>query len=163
VSAAKPDPYLPSSSEARALAASLLSECRYATLAVTEPDLGTPFISRIALALLPSGGLVSLLSGLSLHTRALKASAACALLIGEVGDKGDPLVHPRLSLRARASFVPRSDDALLRKEWLAILPKAKLYVDLPDFQFVRFEAGPSLLNGGFARAWLMQPDDLGLT
>lgn len=156
----KPDPHLPADDEARALAADLLATCRHAALAMTDPELGTPFISRIAVAMLPGGALVSLLSGLSLHTRTLRARPDCALLIGDPGTKGDPLTHPRLSLRAQAAFVPRADSAGLREAWLEIVPKAKLYVDFPDFTFVRFRPGPSLLNGGFARAWLLTPDDL---
>ena len=156
----RPDPHQPADDEARALAATLLAEARFAALAMTDPDLGTPFVSRIALALLPQGALVSLVSGLSLHFHALRAAPECALLIGEPGPKGDPLTHPRLSLRARAEFVPREQASPLREGWLQIVPKAKLYVDFGDFAFVRFHARPSLLNGGFGKAWLLTPQDM---
>jgi heme iron utilization protein len=158
----KTDPHLPADDEARTLALQLLSQCRHAALAMSDPDLGTPFISRIALAMLPGGALVSLVSGLSLHSRALRAQPDCALLIGEVGEKGDPLTHPRLSLRARAEFVPKPEAEALRAAWLERVPKAKLYIDFPDFSFVRFRPAASLLNGGFARAWFLKPEDLPL-
>lgn len=62
-------------------------------------------VSRIALVSGPDGLPLSLMSDLSHHSTALKANPLCALLIGEPEDKGDPLTHPRLSLRARAHFV----------------------------------------------------------
>jgi putative heme iron utilization protein len=156
----RPDPHLPADDTARALAADLLAQVRHAALAMTDPDLGSPFISRIALGLLPGGALVSLMSGLSLHTRALRANPDCALLIGEPGPKGDPLTHPRLSLRAQAHFIARDQASALRDGWLDLVPKSKLYIDFPDFVFVRFTPGPSLLNGGFAKAWILQPGDM---
>jgi hypothetical protein len=157
----RPDPVQPADDEARALTRKLLSEARFAALAVTEPD-GHPFASRIALGLDAAGVPLSLVSGLSGHTRALRANPACCLLVGEPGPRGDPLTHPRLSLRARAVFVaPDSPDhAALRAAWLARNPKATVYADLPDFRFVRFHPVSAALNGGFARAFALTAADL---
>ena len=157
----RPDPVQPAYDEARALTRKLLSDARFAALAVTEPD-GHPFASRIALGLDAAGVPLSLVSGLSGHTRALRANPACCLLVGEPGPKGDPLTWPRLSLRARAVFVdPASPDhAALRTAWLARNPKATVYADLPDFRFVRFAPVSASLNGGFARAFSLTAADL---
>ena len=100
----RPDPVQPADADARALALDLLS-LGHAALAWTDPDTGTPGISRIAFARDPEAGLLTLVSGLAPHFRALRTHPDCALMLGEVGDKGDPLTHPRLMIRARASFV----------------------------------------------------------
>jgi putative heme iron utilization protein len=83
-------------------------------------------------------------------------------MLGEVGDKGDPLTHPRLMIRAQASFIAKDDPArpAIRDRWLTRNPKATVYIDLPDFAFVRLTPSSALLNGGFARAFHVQPGDL---
>ena len=53
-----------------------------------------------------------------------------------------------------------ADDLALRARWLARNPKAKVYIDLPDFSFVRLTPVSALLNGGFARAFRLSPDDI---
>lgn len=158
----RPDPVQPADDEARALAQHLLAEARFAALAVLEPGSGLPFVSRIALGLDAQGLPLALVSGLALHTRALQANPACCLLVGEPGPKGDPLTHPRLSLRARASLLDRDNPAHppLRDAWLARNPKSKVYIDLPDFRFLRFDPVSAALNGGFARAFSLTAADL---
>ena len=155
------DPVAAADDEARALARSLLA-LGHAALAVTDPADGTPGISRIAFGLSPDGLPVTLVSSLAPHFGALQANPACALLLGEVGDKGDPLTHPRLMVKARAEFVAPDDPAraALRDHWVRTHPKAKLYVDFADFAFVRLHPVSALLNGGFARAFRLMPSDL---
>lgn len=158
----RPDPVRDADSEALALARSLLAEARYAALAVTDPADGLPGISRIAFGLGPDGVALTLISALSAHHGALMANPACALMVGEPGEKGDPLTHPRLMVKARAEFVVQDapDRAALRDHWLAIHPKAKLYIDFGDFGFVRFAPMAILLNGGFGKAFRIEPEAL---
>jgi putative heme iron utilization protein len=155
------DPVQPADDAARALARQLLSQ-GHTALAWTDPDTGTPGISRIAFARDPEVGLLTLVSGLAPHFRALRDRPDCALLLGEVGSKGDPLTHPRLMIRARASFVAADDPARpgLRTRWLQRNPKATVYIDLADFAFVRLTPISALLNGGFARAFRITPQEL---
>jgi putative heme iron utilization protein len=65
-------------------------------------------------------------------------------------------------IRARAAFVAADDPARpgMRARWLERTPKAQLYIDLPDFAFVRLTPVSALLNGGFARAFRLAPEDL---
>lgn len=156
-----PDPVQPGNDEARAIARSLLS-LGHAALAWEDPDTGTPGISRIAFARDPEAGLLTLVSGLAPHYRALRDRPDCAVMLGEVGDRGDPLTHPRLMIRARAGLVGADDPArpALRARWLTRNPKARVYIDLPDFAFVRLAPVSALLNGGFARAFRLAPEDL---
>ncbi len=155
------DPVQPADEDARSLARQLLS-LGHAALAWEDTDTGTPGISRIAFARDPQVGLLTLVSGLAPHFRALRDRPDCALMLGEVGAKGDPLTHPRLMIRARASFVAADDPdrPAIRARWLQRNPKATIYIDLPDFAFVRLQPVSALLNGGFARAFHLAPADL---
>jgi hypothetical protein len=157
---ANPDPFQPADDAARSLARQLLADARHAALAWTDPATGTPGISRIALALAPDGVPLTLVSALTQHTPALRASPACALMVGEPGGRGDPLTFPRLMIRAQAQVCPPADRAALRAHWLARRPKSALYVDLPDFAFVRLVPPGAMLNGGFGRAFRLSPADL---
>ncbi|KAF0115990.1 MAG: hypothetical protein FD150_686 [Rhodobacteraceae bacterium] len=157
----RPDPVQPANDDAFALVDRLMA-LGHAALAWTDPDTGTPGISRIAFARDPEAGLLTLVSGLAPHFRALRDRPDCALMLGEVGDKGDPLTHPRLMIRAEARFLDPDDPALpgIRERWLKRNPKARIYVDLPDFAFVCLTPTSALLNGGFARAFHVPPDRL---
>ncbi|MEY4872046.1 MAG: hypothetical protein RLZZ563_1376 [Pseudomonadota bacterium] len=156
------DPVATADDDARALAHSLLTAATHAALAVTDPADGLPGISRIAFGLAPGGGAVTLISALAPHFAALRAHPACALMLGEVGEKGDPLTHPRLMIKAHARFIAADDPdrPALRDHWLTTHPKARLYIDFTDFAFVRFTPTSALLNGGFARAFRLSPADL---
>ncbi|MBY0351597.1 pyridoxamine 5-phosphate oxidase [Tabrizicola sp.] len=156
-----PDPVRPADDDALALARGLLVQ-NHAALAWIDPDTGMPGISRIAFARDPVAGLLTLVSGLAPHFRALRDRPDCALMLGEVGDRGDPLTHPRLMIRARARFVAPDDPARpgIRARWLDRHPRAQAYIDLPDFAFVRLTPVSALLNGGFARAFRVAPGAL---
>lgn len=158
----RPDPVQPADAEARALALSLMAGAGHAALAYTDAGDGAPAISRIAFGLDPAGVPVTLISALAPHQAGLKAGPACAVMLGEPGAKGDPLTHPRLMIRAEAQFVAPDDPArpALRDHWLEHHPKSKLYIDFPDFAFVRLVPRSALLNGGFARAFRLSPEDL---
>ena len=155
------DPVQPADAEARALAQSLLAT-QHAALAWSDPATGHPSISRIAFGLCPEGLPLTLISGLAPHLAALESDPRCSVMLGEVGAKGDPLTHPRLMIRANARFVATDDPArpAIRAHWLKGHPKAALYIDFPDFSFVRLIPESALLNGGFARAYRLTPSDL---
>ena len=152
------DPFHPADAEGRVLAHALLDRSRTAALAYTDPE--GPGISRIAFGLDPDGLPLTLISALSAHFTALKATPACAILVGEPADKGDPLNHPRLMLRARAEFLPRRDHHPLRAHWLHSHPESALYLDFADFAFVRLHPVSAILNAGFGRAMHLTPADL---
>lgn len=158
----RPDPTLPPDDAARAQARDLLAAARHAALAVTDARSGTPGISRIAFGLDPGGVPLALVSALAPHRAALAARPDCAFMVGEPGERGDPLTHPRLMVQARAAFADPAERPALRARWLAQHPKAAVYADLPDFAFVRLHPVGATLNGGFARAYRLAPHDLGL-
>ncbi|MDU8943464.1 HugZ family pyridoxamine 5'-phosphate oxidase [Ovoidimarina sediminis] len=158
----KPSPIRPTDDEARELARNLLSEARFGALGVLEAEGGAPMVSRIAVSTDEAGVPVTLISVLSQHTKALRDHPACSLLVGEPGERGDPLTHPRLTIQAEARFVARegADHAALRDMWLDRHPKAKLYIDFGDFGFVRLAPTGAYLNGGFGKAFILTPGDL---
>lgn len=146
---------------ARRLARTLLRATRSCALAVIEPETGFPFASRTLTGIDTDGVPVILVSALSAHTGALRADPRVSLLAGEPG-KGDPLAHPRLTVIARAEAVARDGaaHAALRERFVRRHPKAKLYVDFPDFAFFRLVPERAHLNGGFGKAFLLTADDL---
>jgi putative heme iron utilization protein len=131
-----------------------------AALGVLTPD-GMPMVTRIGFGL-AAGMPITLVSDLSLHTSALGADPRASILVGEIGARGDPLTHPRLTLQTRATFVARTDrdHDVLSGAWLAKHPKAKLYIGFTDFRFVRFQVTSAFLNGGFGKAFRLTPEDL---
>jgi putative heme iron utilization protein len=161
----KTNPLRETDAEARAIAARLLAEARTASLGVIEPETGAPFVSRIAFGLAPDGTPVTLVSDLALHAQALRHDPRAALLIGDPGEKGDPLTHPRLTLRVIGHYVQRDDAhlAALRDTWLSRHPKSRLYVDFTDFHFVRFDVLNAHLNAGFGKAYALDRNDLKVT
>ena len=119
-------------------------------------------VTRIAFGLTPEGAPLSLISELAEHTRALRQHPECSLLVGEPGVRGDPLNHPRLTVQAKAEFVPHGtpEHEKLAAHYLRGHPKAKLYIGFADFHFVRFNATRAFLNGGFGKAYELRPTDL---
>ncbi|RMD48046.1 MAG: pyridoxamine 5-phosphate oxidase [Alphaproteobacteria bacterium] len=155
-------PVRPADDEARALAARLLAGARHGALGTLTAE-GAPFVSRVAVAWDGErGAVVTLVSALARHAAQMAADPRVSLLVGEPGARGDPLVHPRLTLEARAVAIPRPgpEDERLRALWLARHPKARLYIGFADFGFWRLEPRGALLNGGFGRAWTLGPGDL---
>lgn len=158
----KPDVIRPTDDDARTLAQGLLRQATYAAIAVIDPVTQTPMVTRIALATGVDGAPVTLISDLSQHTRALRDNPACSLLLGEPGDKGDPLTHPRLTLQCRAAFVEQNtaEHSALRGSYLIQRPKAQLYIDFADFRFVTFDIVQAFLNGGFGKAYTLAKADI---
>ena len=157
-----PSPIRPTTPEAIALARGLLRDARFGALGVTDPETGAPHVTRIAVGTTPEGQPMTLISDLSAHTKALKRSRACSLLLGEPGPKGDPLTHPRVTLACTASFVRHGDPAHagLRANYLKTHPKAHLYIDFSDFQFALFAIEKAALNGGFGKAFHLTAEDM---
>ncbi|MEJ6402790.1 HugZ family pyridoxamine 5'-phosphate oxidase [Yoonia sp. 2307UL14-13] len=153
---ARRDPINATDEEARQLARDLLRGVRYGALAVTLPERPVPYVARVAM-IWADGTLLTLISTLSTHTAALQANRACAVLVGEPGDKVDPLTHPRMTLLCDAI---EADKAAWKQRWLTAIPKAQLYYDFTDF--LMFELIPTEvhLNGGFGKAYRLAPSDL---
>ncbi len=138
----------------------IIAEARHAALATLQPGSGHPLVSRVGLATLEDGAPLIFVSALAAHTGALLADARCSLLVGMPG-KGDPLAHPRVSILCKAAIMENGPDmAVARARYLAAHPKAKLYIDLPDFRFFKLMPLEANFNGGFGRASRLTSADL---
>lgn len=157
----RPQVIRPTDDEARLLSRRLVRLARFGALGVIDPEDGMPFVSRVGLATEMDGTPAMLVSRLSQHTSAVAADPRCSLLVGEPG-KGDPLAHPRLTIVARAERIDPADPAhaAVRRRYLLRHPKAKLYVDFPDFAFFRLRPERASLNGGFGKAYHLTAEDL---
>ncbi|MET3611810.1 putative heme iron utilization protein [Rhizobium aquaticum] len=149
--------------QARQQARDLIVTARFAAIAVIDPETGYPNSSRVLTATDCASRPVILVSRLAAHTKALLANPRCSLLFGEPG-KGDPLAWPRISLQCDALPVVADDPerAHLRTRFLRRHPKAALYVDFPDFLFLRLCPVSASLNGGFGRAYALAGEDFNL-
>ncbi|WP_134680483.1 HugZ family protein [Paracoccus ravus] len=155
----KQEPIRPTDDEARTLARRLLAHMRHASLGSLDPETGAPLVTRIAVQIDGQGAPVALLSGLAAHSRALIADPRAGLLVtDEAASKGDAMTHARLSILVRAEQIATTPE--IREAWLARDPKAKVYIDLPDFRFWRLVPQSGLLNGGFGRAFKLAPADM---
>lgn len=153
------DPTLPTDAAAIELALRLIQQARHADLGTIDPGTGIPLVTRIALQPDLDGAPLALLSGLAAHSRALRADARAGLLLVDArAEKGDPMTQPRLSILARAE--PAPPDPARRERWLARDPKARIYIDLPDFRFWRIVPQAALLNAGFGRAFRLTAADM---
>ncbi|RDJ26716.1 HugZ family protein [Bosea caraganae] len=154
------DPIRPTDDTARTLARELVRSARHGALATLSGD-GHPFASLTSLATDSDGTPLILVSALSGHTGNLKADPRASLLIARHG-KGDPLAHPRITVRVRARRIEResAEGQRIRRRFLARQPKAQLYVDFPDFSFFALPIEGASLNGGFGRAYELTPADI---
>lgn len=143
--------------EVVAEARAMIAAARYGALASLAPAGGWPVATRVGLAVHEGSPLI-LISALAAHTAALRADPRCSLLIGEVPDTGDPLAFARVTLKCRAVEVARGDA--VRAAYLQAQPKAELYVDLPDFTFMRLVVESASYNAGFGRAYALTGEDL---
>jgi heme oxygenase (biliverdin-IX-beta and delta-forming) len=157
------NPIQPTDNTACELAQNLLSDAKFAALAVVLAD-GSPLVTRVAFGQSNSGQPLTLISGLAAHTRALQVNPVCSVLIGEPGPKGDPLIHPRLSLQATVEFIHHQSDPFkeMAAHYLRDHPKAKLYLGLTDFSFALFNVNKGHLNAGFGKAYTLTPSDMDL-
>ncbi|NLR96796.1 HugZ family protein [Rhizobium sp. P38BS-XIX] len=159
----KPSVIRETDEDARNQSRILVHTSAYAALAVIDPETGYPSVSRVLTATDDDGTPIILVSALASHTKALLKDARASALFGEPG-KGDPLAHPRLSLRCKAERVDRDGDAhgRIRTLFLERHPKAKLYIDFPDFSFFRLVPLDASLNGGFGRAYILSAQDFAI-
>ena len=133
----------------------VLRAARAGTLATAEG--GQPFASLITPATMGDGSVLMLLSGLSEHTRHLRADGRCSVLVAGSAETANAQTAPRLTLVGTAA---REDDAAAKARWVALHPYAAFYADLPDFTLWRLRPGRGTFIGGFARAFRLTGDEL---
>lgn len=138
-------------------AARLLASSRWAALAVVHD--GAPAAAMTSYALSAEGDALFVhLSQMALHTRALLAEPAAALVVSapDTGE-GDPQELSRLSLAGAAlALVPGTPEFEAgRAAFAGRFPGAEERFALADFVLFRFEPSEARWVGGFGRALRM--------
>ncbi len=130
----------------------LLREARSGVLATAAG--GEPQAGLVTPATDAGLDILLLLSGLSAHTKALEAEAACAVLVSGRAAGANPQTTPRISVNGTAEKLRRGteDYAAARARYLAVHPYAALYVDFDDFSVWRVRPEAALHVAGFGRA-----------
>jgi putative heme iron utilization protein len=127
---------------------------------------GRPFASMIPFAVTMAGDglrLVTHVSGLSAHTRDMRASPdVCLLLTASESPGISPQALPRVSISAVAKFMPvdHPDHAGVKAAYLGKFPEAADLFMLGDFSLVVFDPLSARLIAGFGRALTLSPDAL---
>jgi heme iron utilization protein len=134
----------------------LLRAARAASLATVSAE-GQPFASLVTPCCAPDGALLMLLSGLSEHTRYLRAEPRCSLMVVGTAEGPNPQTAPRVTVTGVAETV---EDPALRQRWVTLHPYARFYADLTDFSLWRVRPMGGLFVGGFARAARLRQADL---
>ena len=133
----------------------LLRASRAGTLA-TAVD-GQPFASLVTPATAPDGSVLLLLSGLSEHTRHLRAEPRCAVMVVGAADGANAQTAPRLTVTGLAT--PEADPAL-KARWVALHPYAAFYAGFGDFGLWRVTPVAGQFIGGFASAHRLKQAEL---
>lgn len=135
-----------------ATARRLMRAARHGSLATLRPGTGAPFASLVAVATLPGGAPVLLLSDLAVHTANLAADPRASLLVATAGE-GDLLAAPRAGVEGRLVRLGAADPdhATARRRYLARHPEAAGYVDFTDFAFWRLDVAGAHVVAGFGR------------
>ncbi|MCW3473667.1 HugZ family pyridoxamine 5'-phosphate oxidase [Limobrevibacterium gyesilva] len=133
----------------------LLRAARAGTLATTAD--GQPLASLVTPACAGDLSVLLFLSGLSEHTRHLRADPRCAVMVAGPPETANPQTAPRVTVTGIAEPDP---DPALKARWLAIHPYAALYAAFADFSLWRVRPRAGLLVGGFARATRLRQADL---
>lgn len=122
---------------------------------------GRPAVSMVPFAAEVVDGqavLVAHVSGLAAHTRDMRESPPVSILLVAAESAGvSPQALPRVSIAARAEFVPPGHawHAVLRRSYLARFPDAEPMFGFGDFSLVAFVPESVRLVAGFAQARTM--------
>ena len=140
----------------KASAKKLLREGRSGALATLMPGSGDPYCSLVNIATAADGAPLLLISRLAVHTKNVLADPRVSLMIDE-RRPGDPLQGARVMLMGTAAI---TDDAEVRRRYLARQPEAEMFVGFADFAFYRIALKSAHLVAGFGRIVDLKPDDI---
>ncbi len=149
--------------EERTIIGRLLRERRQAALGTLAEN--GPFVSMVAFAAEDDlQSVLLLLSGLSPHTRHLRAAPRYSLLIcePETPEVEDVQTLARITLSGTAQTLTRdrAEYGRARAQYLAKLPASAHLFDFADFLIFRLAIHEARYIGGFARAYTLTPSQL---
>ncbi|MDO8981100.1 MAG: DUF2470 domain-containing protein [Afipia sp.] len=139
------------------LTRSLLGRSRQGALATLMPQSGDPYCSLVAVASLPDGMPILLISRLAIHTKNILSDRRVSLMLDE-RVPGDPLEGARIMLAGTAEEA-QDDTELLKRRYLAAHPSAEEFAGFRDFSFFRLRPSGVHLVAGFGRIVDLAPRD----
>ena len=125
----------------------LLREGRSGALATLMAGSGDPYCSLVNVATTAAGAPILLISQLAVHTRNILAEPRVSLMLDE-RKSGDPLEGARVMLMGTAAA---TEDADVRRRYLASHQDAKMYAGFKDFGFYQVALKGAHLVAGFGR------------
>ncbi|HEX7790962.1 MAG TPA: DUF2470 domain-containing protein [Afipia sp.] len=140
------------------LTRSLLACSRQGALATLMPQTGDPYCSLVAVASLPDGMPILLISRLAVHTKNILSDRRVSLMLDERAP-GDPLEGARIMLAGVAEEAQGDEAGLLRRRYLAAHPSAQEFAGFRDFSFFRIRPSGVHLVAGFGRIVDLAPRD----
>ncbi|HEX7882058.1 MAG TPA: DUF2470 domain-containing protein, partial [Afipia sp.] len=140
------------------LTRSLLARSRQGALATLMPQSGAPYCSLVAVASLPDGIPILLISRLAVHTKNILSDRRVSLMLDERAP-GDPLEGARIMLAGVAEEAQGDEAGLLRRRYLAAHPSAQEFAGFRDFSFFRIRPSGVHLVAGFGRIVDLPPRD----
>ncbi|MCU0694984.1 MAG: CREG family protein [Myxococcaceae bacterium] len=139
-------------SKAAEAARALVDGAGQGALATLSDD-GSPLSTWVAFTDDGLGNPLFLLSGLSEHTRNLRARPRASLLVvAETSGAGGPMDRARVTLSGAITFLQGAEAQAAKTRFVTRNPDAAQYADLPDFTPARLEVEAVRFVGGFARA-----------
>ena len=128
--------------------------CRKAALATVDEN-GAPYVSLITLAFDHDLSPILYISAMAQHTRNLAHDPRVSLLLDGTDGHPNPQTGSRVTLVGDARKV---DNPRLAKRFIARIPGAAMYTQLPDFAVWRIVPAKAHFVGGFGRAvWIDSP------
>ncbi len=132
-----------------------------ASLATIDAESGAPYASFITIATDSAGAPIFLISKLARHTSNLASDSRASLLfLGPLladGPAQDPLTRTRVSVFGRAEI---SDDAAIKRRFLARHETAQGYAQFADFAFWRLAVESAHVVAGFGQIYDLEAADL---
>jgi heme iron utilization protein len=116
-----------------------------------------PYVSLVLAAIDHDLSPILLMSDLAEHSRAIASDGRVALLYDGTVGLDQPLTRPRATLLGRAA---PTDDARVRRRFLARHPTAAMYAGFADFRFYRVAVERAHLVGGFGKISWLDADQL---
>ena len=151
------DPEIPTPPHAEQ-ALTLVAQSGSATLCTlsVEPE-GFPYGSFVTFALHDNSP-VFLISEMAEHTKNLRGTARCSLLVAQKGE-GDPLARGRVTLVGTCRITEGEERSSAREAFLAGHPNASYYADFQDFHFWKLDVEHVRFIGGYGRMSWVEPTD----
>lgn len=129
----------------------IVRAARKAALATLDAETGAAFASLVAVATGFDASPVTLMSTLARHTKNIDHDQRASLLFenaGQAPEGGGILAAGRVTVMGR---LERSDEADLRRRFLARHPESAEYASFADFSFYALRVESAHFIGGFGR------------